>query len=504
MKALLTRIGLTTKRRVLAALGVGLVVFVVFSVGAVEATSTASFCNSCHIMEPYYSSWKHSAHKDVQCVKCHIDPGLNNFFAAKFNGLGQVVDDVLHRTSMKPSAAVSHLACMRSGCHDPEKVRKYEKTSGKYLFKHAKHIDLEYAGIKLACSTCHSHVQGSEHFEVNTNVCVTCHLVESSPSTTLASNSDSVRTLIRLGVRSSTLQSPATPDAQDAPDATASPASPTTDCAKCHNPPSGTLVRGDLKINHADYLAYGAKCASCHRNATEIPVPIESGQCLRCHNFGLERAQPAEEAHRTHLQGKHKIECFDCHGTIHHGPTAQQAKLETLDCQRCHTDQHNIQRSTYLHTNGDSHAPDPHAAQTAITKPADETNPMFLAHVDCNGCHVKERPVSVKPDSGARVTAASPEGCNKCHKPGFGEKMIPLWQKTTHQLWDQVSELLAKKQAQPGANPETIAEVQRILTQVRVDGSWGVHNPRYTQKLLESARKSLNEIPASPGAGGPP
>ncbi len=498
MSGLLARIGLGTWRRRLYALGIGLVVFTVLSVGAVEATSTASFCNSCHIMEPYYDSWKHSAHKNVQCVKCHIEPGVENFFAAKFNGLGQVVDDILHRTSMKPSAAVGALACMRSGCHDPERVRAYEKASGSYLFKHAKHMDLEYAGIKVGCSTCHSHVQGSEHFEVNTNVCVTCHLLESGPVAPLASNGDKTRTLIRMGVRSS-LEEPASKAGAGPTGAT-----PTTDCVKCHNAPVGTLVRGDLKINHADYLAYGAKCASCHRHATEAPVPIESGQCLRCHSFGLERAQTAAEAHRTHLQGKHKIECFDCHGTIHHGPAAQQARMETLDCQRCHTDQHHIQRKTYLHANGVGADADPHAAQSAMTKPADETNPMFLAHVDCNGCHVKERAVSTKPDSGAKVTAASPEGCNACHKPGFGEKMIPLWQRTTRQLWEQVSEQLEKKQGQPGMSDETLAEVGRILTQVRVDGSWGVHNPRYTQKLLESARKMLNEPPGAGSGGGSP
>src|SRR5690349_15303756 len=91
-------------------------VFLLANVGLVEATSQSGFCKSCHIMEPYYASWKHGAHKGVECVKCHISPGLDNFVAAKLNGLGQVVDDVLHRTG-KPSASVSHLACTRAGCH---------------------------------------------------------------------------------------------------------------------------------------------------------------------------------------------------------------------------------------------------------------------------------------------------------------------------------------------------------------------------------------------------
>src|SRR5689334_23509542 len=99
----------------------GLVALPVFGVGSVELTSQSWFCNSCHIMEPYYTSWQHGPHKDVECVKCHISPGVNNFLAAKFNGLGQVVDDVLYRTTPKPSASVSQLACTRSGCHGIEK-----------------------------------------------------------------------------------------------------------------------------------------------------------------------------------------------------------------------------------------------------------------------------------------------------------------------------------------------------------------------------------------------
>ncbi|MBZ0173370.1 MAG: NapC/NirT family cytochrome c, partial [Phycisphaerales bacterium] len=99
---------------------VGLVVFLVGSVVSIEITAQPHFCGSCHIMEPYYESWHTSAHSDVACVKCHIDPGMDNYVHAKLNGLGQVVDDVLSRTSFKPSASVTALSCTRSGCHSVE------------------------------------------------------------------------------------------------------------------------------------------------------------------------------------------------------------------------------------------------------------------------------------------------------------------------------------------------------------------------------------------------
>ncbi len=490
---LLNKVGLTNWRRRLLAC---LIAMPLFGVASVEVTSQSWFCNSCHIMNPYYDSWKHGSHKDVDCVKCHISPGVENFLAAKFNGLGQVVDDILHRTSMKPSASVSELACMRSGCHDIEKIKKTSKTSGKFLFRHDKHLNLEYSGIKIACATCHSHVKGDNHFEVNTNVCVTCHLLQLDPSTPSIAADGKPAAILRLGVREGrdphagadpALASPtpaplATTTKHPTPEGHAKV--PPETCTTCHNPPEGTLIRGGLKITHAEYLSYGAACESCHRGTTAVPVPVESGQCFECHNFGLERNGNPEEMHRIHNEGHHKIECFSCHGTIHHGPTAQAARLEQFDCRKCHTDQHGVQRRTYL--NGS-------AEQAAATNGASSVSPMFLAHVDCTGCHVQKRPVSSRPESGATVAIATPEACDACHKPGFGREMVPLWQRTTHSLYDQLSTDL-KAAEKDITSPEGIAmlqEAKKLHDLVRVDGSWGVHNPRYTQQVLEQARNKL-------------
>jgi nitrate/TMAO reductase-like tetraheme cytochrome c subunit len=85
MRKWLRRIGLHGWRRWLIA---SVLVFIGLSIGSVEYTSRSDFCNSCHIMEPYYDSWKQGAHKDVACVKCHISPGVENFLVAKLNGLG--------------------------------------------------------------------------------------------------------------------------------------------------------------------------------------------------------------------------------------------------------------------------------------------------------------------------------------------------------------------------------------------------------------------------------
>jgi hypothetical protein len=354
----------------------------------------------------------------------------------------------------------------------------------------------------MACGTCHSHIKGNQHFEVNTDVCITCHLMETEHDGSVAA-AGGTGALIRMVVREGrpAVGRDVTP-APTPPSAAPGAVTPPSACTTCHTPPTGVLERNGLKVDHAQYLAYGAACESCHRGATATPEPISDGRCYECHNFGVERSTGAVDLHRIHAEGHHKVECFSCHGTVQHGPAAQTASLEQFDCRRCHQDQHSVQRKTYVF-DAAAHAADPaaHGSDGAPT-----VSPMFLAHVDCTGCHVKERPVSVKPDSGATVKVASSEACDRCHKPGLGEKMIPLWQQATHALYDRLEADLKAAEAKGGVEPAVLADTRRLLELVRVDGSWGVHNPRYTQQLLERARQRLagDATGTAPPAGGAP
>ena len=45
--------------------GLGLI----FMATAMEVSSRPAFCGSCHIMNPYYESWKQSSHKNIACVE---------------------------------------------------------------------------------------------------------------------------------------------------------------------------------------------------------------------------------------------------------------------------------------------------------------------------------------------------------------------------------------------------------------------------------------------------
>jgi hypothetical protein len=473
------------------ALFIGIPAFLVGNIAVVEVTSHSSFCKQCHIMGPYYDSWHNSAHAKVECIKCHISPGVDNYIHAKLNGLGQVVDDVLHRTSTKPSAAVDQLSCIRSGCHSVATLSSRKTNNGMFKFDHAKHIGVEHLGITMSCGTCHAHIKGDEHFEINTAACITCHLTMTAPDSMTVPIDASHRPLRQpTSMQSKPIimiaREPVAGKASDAIYHNGVKLPPNT-CATCHDAPSEVFDYNGLSVDHAEYLAYGASCESCHRGVTAKPDFIDDGKCLNCHVFGIERSLPVEEMHRIHQHGHHKVECFSCHGVTRHGPVAQALTLEQFDCRNCHQQQHNVQRETYLFNGATTHGEPLRANGSAVS-------PMFMAHVDCTGCHIEQHAVKARPGSGATVARPSAKACDRCHAPGLGDKMIPLWQKNARDLHAQVADELAKAGApKDAAAAELLKTAHDLLELVRVDGSWGVHNPLYTQQLLDRAREKIRE-----------
>ncbi|MHC4260876.1 MAG: NapC/NirT family cytochrome c, partial [Planctomycetota bacterium] len=68
------------------------VIIAACSVIAIEVTAQPGFCNSCHIMNTYYDSWRNSGHSEVNCLDCHLQPGFAGYVRGKINGFAQAVD----------------------------------------------------------------------------------------------------------------------------------------------------------------------------------------------------------------------------------------------------------------------------------------------------------------------------------------------------------------------------------------------------------------------------
>ncbi|HYL39786.1 MAG TPA: NapC/NirT family cytochrome c, partial [Candidatus Binatus sp.] len=89
---------------------------------ALQWTETADFCGRCHTMAPELKGHEISAHRELACADCHVEPGVQGWIKAKINGTKQLVE-ILLGTFPTPIPPPGHddlppstATCRR--CHD--------------------------------------------------------------------------------------------------------------------------------------------------------------------------------------------------------------------------------------------------------------------------------------------------------------------------------------------------------------------------------------------------
>jgi hypothetical protein len=357
------------------------------------------------------------------------------------------------RIGTKPNATVKDLSCLRSECHSIEELASKNIDYNGVKFTHQNHITKVVDGIRISCGTCHSHFKGNEHYSVNNDTCLTCHFLK---------DSETKNRLVQ------------------------------TSCKDCHEVPDKVIERGLVAINHAEFVSYGANCEdSCHKKEIQNTSEVADKVCLNCHDFSKEQQADSVELHEAHTNHE-KVECFACHSKISHGQTKVSSVSVMMDCQNCHSDTHQVQRTIY-------------AIQHPIQDEKTERilSPMFLTHVECTGCHIE--PEQRKPgilDSLGKVAKAVPRACDKCHEEGTGQQYIPFWQGKIKALYEEINLKLDKleERAQLVTGEQLAQELRNkveqgrsILESVSSDGSWGVHNFKYTEAMLLKADEMINK-----------
>jgi nitrate/TMAO reductase-like tetraheme cytochrome c subunit len=64
---------------------------------AVEHMETPQFCGqSCHSMAPEFAAYQDSPHSRIDCVECHVAPGIGGWVASKASGARQLIETVLN------------------------------------------------------------------------------------------------------------------------------------------------------------------------------------------------------------------------------------------------------------------------------------------------------------------------------------------------------------------------------------------------------------------------
>ena len=144
-----------------------LLVLAALTAGGIAATSTPSFCASCHEMQGQYLAWQQSPHNGTSCVQCHVGPGVKSLVEHKLGALRQVYDHFTgdYPQPIKLEQPLPPANCQR--CHAPKDEQK-----GNLVIPHDRHI-----AAGLACSSCHrglAHDKPLPPME-EMKVCMDCH-----------------------------------------------------------------------------------------------------------------------------------------------------------------------------------------------------------------------------------------------------------------------------------------------------------------------------------------
>ena len=94
---------------------------------AVEHMETVQFCGlSCHVMKPEFTAHQNSPHANVECVDCHVAPGVTGWVESKKAGTRQLLDVMFRRVHYPIQSAIETNRLVPASatceqCHWPEK-----------------------------------------------------------------------------------------------------------------------------------------------------------------------------------------------------------------------------------------------------------------------------------------------------------------------------------------------------------------------------------------------
>jgi len=454
------------------ALGLGLVAMVF----AVQVSSTPNFCGSCHIMKPYYESWKTSGHRDIACVECHISPGITAEVRKKFEALSMVAKYFTGTYSTNPWAEVDDAACLR--CHE-RRLLEGKELFHDVMFDHTPHLTESRRGLKLRCTSCHSQIVQGSHISVTPSTCALCHF-----------------------------------KGQKTNEGTGA-------CLTCHEIPEQVVTATGVSFDHGQVKRLDMSCTLCHGGAVRGEGNVPRERCLTCHNEPdrLEKLGDAGFLHRMHVT-EHKVDCMNCHLQIEHGrlpapgaahvagaevphgaglgatgdsaraaaPDPHQAAMAPgADCRSCHGSGHSPQQDLYAGIGGRGVPRMP--------------SPMFSAGVTCEGCHnpalAADAPRGVSAHAastdleGIRTVRAGAVSCMSCHGPGY-QKIYDQWQAALAARGAALRAQLDATSAAMGVTPPAAWEDARH-NYLLVERGRGVHNVNFAFALLARSHEQMNE-----------
>jgi hypothetical protein len=173
---------------------------------------------------------------------------------------------------------------------------------------------------------------------------------------------------------------------------------------------------------------------------------------------------------------EHKVDCTHCHLEIQHvgEPQVRQA---TTSCSACHLKGHGPQMNLYAGIGGRGVEPMP--------------DPMFVAGVRCEGCHLEI------PGREVDTRRASDISCMSCHGPGY-RKIFDSWKQGISSRVTALGQQMSRTESALGADVPASFEDARFNLSIVHEGS-GVHNVAYASALLTRAHGDMNKARSDAG-----
>ena len=405
-------------------------------------TSRPQFCNSCHIMEPYYKSWQESSHHDVPCIECHFAPGFGGKIRGKMLGLVQLTKYVTQSAGTRPSAEVPDASCLRSECHETRLLSGRVEFQG-INFDHAPHMGELRRGKQLRCTSCHSQIVQGRHMAVTTSTCFLCHFKDEPFNEGLAA------------------------------------------CTRCHQIPEKEYdLGGGVKFTHELAYKKGVDCANCHADVIRGKGEVPRERCLVCHNRESDLARINDHAfmHAKHV-AEHAINCLSCHLRIEHNFDQQRLVHAAGDCAGCHPNHHQEQIKMFEGLNGQ-------------TIPG-HAGSMMVSRVSCRTCHSFKE---VSP-SGAVLWKASAQVCSMCHDAAQVERLRSYHEALRAALPEMESALLGVRKALAPAklSADRAAAISKDIDRIQSDLTFlrrgnDIHNIHYASKLAQAMLEQLTAL----------
>lgn len=347
-----------------------LALFFALGTFGLEASSSSSFCSSCHEMKPEYYTWKASSHSEVDCVSCHIQPGAKNIAKDKAEGITKVFEKETnsYTAPIQMPKEIPNSACEQ--CHDMSK--RQVTSSGDLIIPHDKHLAKD-----IKCTQCHS---GVAHGKI------------SERNVTFKSDYDKWDTSLGKSMMSDvTFTRPKMETCMECHEAR----EVSTECKTCHS--NGMLPKSHKNTNFI---------TGNHGNLAKKDIK----SCNKCHSYMSE----------TEIEGLVEVPAsqqFLSNGNLKtKHVSAQEYAMENTYCQECHT------KKPASHVKGYTNL---HGAIAKVNKEKclachDYQNTGFnkTKNVTCNSCHpamhdgknFKERhPINI-----SGVTSPN-ESCYTCH-----------------------------------------------------------------------------------------